>query len=75
MAATTNGSGHSNGLYKVRNQGDKAYSLGVPREVGEKIAGRSFLFNLTDDGILFTPVATNRNPMQDQIEQTSWVTA
>lgn len=39
-----------------KERGWKQHSLGVPQEVGRRMAGRTFVCQITDQGLLYTPV-------------------
>lgn len=75
--ASTNGNipatSNSRGFYKVRRVAENAYALGLPREVGEQLYGRVFAIEITDQGILFTPMGeTDSTNLADTLKETSW---
>lgn len=58
-------------VYKVRlvstnkstGGGAKAYGLSVPRELGEVLRGRSFVFSVDEDGLHYRPVENEPAPV------------
>lgn len=56
------------GPYKVREvQTHKqvTYSIGLPKEVGAPLAGKKFVVEVTQDGLLFTPAPAEKPPVQE----------
>jgi len=59
------------GPYKIRksrNNRQITYSVGLPVEIGQPLAGQRFMVEVTDEGILFRPAPLHTDPEENVVE-------